>query len=151
MVLAFDLSAETDALPADPLLDELLQAGEGPTADEQDVRGIDSEELLRRVLATALWRHAGLSTLEDLEQSLLNAFTGHVTGDRRVVGLARDLVDFVDVDDARLGLLDVEVRRLDELEQDVLHVLAHVAGLGEGGRVGDGERHVEDARQSLRQ
>ena len=49
----------------------------------------------------------------------------------------------------RLGALDVEVRRLEELEQDVLDVLADVAGLGQGGRVGDGERHVEHPRERL--
>jgi hypothetical protein len=38
-----------------------------------------------------------------------------------------------------------------QLDDDVLHVLAHVAGLGEGGGVGDGEGHVQDARQGLRE
>ena len=39
-------------------------------------------------------------------------------------GLAGDLVDLVDVDDPGLGLLDVVVRGLDQLQQDVLDVLA---------------------------
>ena len=43
---------------------------------------------------------------------------------------AGDLVDLVDVDDARLGLLDVVVGCLDELQQDVLDVFADVAGFG---------------------
>ena len=38
--------------------------------------------------------------------------------------------------------LDVEVGGLEQLERDVLDVLADVAGLGQRGRVGDGERHV---------
>ena len=48
-----------------------------------------------------------------------------------------------------LRLLDVVVGRLEQLEDDVLDVLADVAGLGQGGRVGHGEWHVEDPRQSL--
>ncbi len=40
-------------------------------------------------------------------------------------------------------------RQLDELEQDVLHVLAHITGLGKRGGVGDGKRHLEDARERL--
>ena len=48
-----------------------------------------------------------------------------------------------------LGLLDVVVRCLDQLEQDVVDVLADVAGLGQGGRVGDRERHVEQPGQRL--
>ncbi len=125
--------------------------GEGAAADEQHVGGVDGEELLVRVLAAALRRHAGHRALEDLEQRLLHALARDVARDGRVVGLARDLVDLVDVDDAGLGALDVEVGRLDQLEQDVLDVLAHVAGLGERRGVGDGERHVEDAGQGLRQ
>ena len=93
-----------------------------------------------RVLAAALGRHATPGALEDLQQRLLHALAGDVAGDRRVLGLAGDLVDLVDVDDPGLGLLDVVVGGLDQLEQDVLDVLADVAGLGERGGVGDGER-----------
>ena len=103
------------------------------------------------MLATTLGRHRRLRSLEDLQQGLLHALTRHVAGDRRVLALARHLVDLVDVDDARLGPLHVEVGRLDQLEQDVLDVLADVAGLGERGGVGDGERHVELTGQRLRE
>ena len=104
-----------------------------------------------RVLAPALRRHRRDRPLEDLQQRLLHALARHVARDRRVVRLARDLVDLVDVDDPGLGLLDVEVGGLDQLEQDVLDVLADVAGLGQRGRVGDRERDVEDARERLRE
>ncbi len=101
------------------------------------------------VLAPALRRHARDRALQDLQQRLLHALARHVARDRRVVRLARDLVDLVDVDDPGLGLLDVEVGGLDQLQQDVLDVLADVAGLGQRGRVGDRERHVQDPRQRL--
>ena len=65
--------------------------------------------------------------------------------------LRRNLVDFVDVDDAALGALDIVVGRLQQLQDDVLHVLADIAGFGQRGGVGHGEGHVEDARQRLRQ
>ena len=146
-----DLGTEADRVLADPPGDDLLQAGERTAADEQDVRGVDRQELLVRVLAPALRRHRGDRALEDLQQRLLDALAGDVARDRRVVRLARDLVDLVDVDDPGLGLLDVEVGRLDQLEQDVLDVLADVAGLGQRGRVGDRERDVEDPRERLRQ
>ena len=136
---------------AGALLDDLLQAGEGAAADEQDVGGVDLDELLVRVLAPALGRDVGPRALEDLEQRLLDALAGDVAGDRRAVRLAGDLVDLVDVDDAGLGALDVPVGGLDQLEQDVLDVLADVTGLGERGGVGDGERHVEHPGQRLRQ
>ena len=94
-------------------------------------------------------RHRRHRALEDLQQRLLDALARHVARDRRVVRLARDLVDLVDVDDPGLGLLHVEVGGLDQLEEDVLDVLADVAGLGERRGVGDRERDVEDLGQRL--
>ena len=63
--------------------------------------------------------------------------------------LAGDLVHLVDVDDAALGQLNVEIRRLQQAEQDILDIFAHIAGLGQRGRVRDGERHVQDLGQRL--
>ena len=103
------------------------------------------------MLAAALRRNARLRALHDLQQRLLHALARHVARDGQVLGLARHLVDLVDVDDADLGARNVEVRRGDELEQDVLNILAHVAGLGQRGGVRDGERHPQRAGQRLRQ
>jgi len=62
-----------------------------------------------------------------------------------------DLVDFVDIDDAALGTLDVEIGRLQQLENDVLDVLADIARFRQGRRVGHGKGNIENARQRLRQ
>jgi hypothetical protein len=51
----------------------------------------------------------------------------------------------------RLRLLDVVVALLQQLLDDVLDVLADVAGFGQRRRIGDRERHVEQARQRLGQ
>ena len=64
------------------------------------------------------------------KQRLLHTFARHVAGDRRVLVLATNLVDFVDVDNALLRALDVAVRGLQEFENDVLNVFANVAGFG---------------------
>ena len=40
-----------------------------------------------------------------------------------------NFVDFVNVDDAPLGALDVVFRRLQKLQDDVLDIFAHIAGL----------------------
>ncbi len=101
------------------------------------------------MLPAALRRHRGDGALEDLEQRLLHAFAGDVAGDAGVFRLPRDLVDLVDVDDAALALRHVELAGLEQAHQDVLHVLADVPRLGEGGGVGDGEGDVEDAGERL--
>jgi len=53
---AAHLSPEADALLADAVLDDLVEAGERTTADEQHIGGVDLDELLVRVLAPALGR-----------------------------------------------------------------------------------------------
>src|SRR5439155_12100385 len=103
------------------------------------------------VLAPALWRDVGDRALQDLQERLLHALAGHVTRDRRVLRLARDLVDLVDVDDTALGALHVVVRGLEQAQNDVLDVLTDVAGLGERGRIRDRERHAQHLRERLRE
>lgn len=149
VVGAAHIGAEADRRALAACGDDLLEPGEGAAADEQDVGGVDLQELLLWVLATALGRHRGDRPLHDLEQSLLHALAGDVAGDRGVVRLAADLVDLVDVDDAALRPLDVVVGRLQELQDDVLDVLAHITGLGERRRIRHRERHVEDPGKRL--
>ena len=150
-VLLCTVAREADARLLGAVLDHLLQAVEGAAADEQDVGGVDLQEVLVRVLAPALRRHAGHRAFDQLEQRLLHAFARHVARDAGVVGLAADLVDLVDVDDAALRPLDVVVAVLQQLLDDVLDVLADVAGLGQRGRIGNDEGHVQQPRQGLRQ
>src|SRR6516164_5721402 len=130
---------------------DLLEPIEGAAAYEQDVGGVDLQEFLLRMLASALRWHRRDRAFHDLQQGLLHALARDVAGDGGVVGLAADLVDLVDIDDAALGALDVVVGRLQQLEDDVLDVLADITGFGERGRISHSEGHVEDARERLRQ
>src|SRR5207302_2238519 len=104
-----DVGAEADALATDASLDDLLETRERTAADEQDVRGLDLDEFLVRMLASALRGNRSDRSLENLQQRLLHALAGHVARDRGVLGLARDLVDLVDVNDSGLGALHVVV------------------------------------------
>nr|WP_263862629.1 hypothetical protein [Bifidobacterium platyrrhinorum] len=135
-----------------PRPDDVGEPHERAAADEQDAACVDRHGLELTMLARAFDGHRRDRPLQDLEQRLLHALAGHVARDGRVLAaLARDLVDLVDVDDAVLGLRHVAVRRLDETLEHGLHVIAHIAGLGERGRVRDDERHVHDLRERLRE
>ena len=123
---------------------------ERAAADEQDVGGVHRREFLVRVLAPALRRNIRNRTFQDLQQRLLHALARDIAGDRRILVLAADLVDLVDVDDALLALLHVAVGGLQQLQDDVLDILAHVPGFGQGGGIHDGERHVQNLGQRLR-
>jgi hypothetical protein len=68
-----------------------------------------------------------------------------------IFSLARNLIDLVDIDDATLRPFDIVVSRLQQPQDDVLDILTDVTGFGQRRRVGHGERHVDDPRQSLRQ
>src|SRR5918997_1730624 len=146
-----DLRLEAERLVAHAALDDLLQPDERAAADEEDVGRVDGEELLVRVLAAALRRDVGDRAFENLQKRLLDALARHVARDRGVLVLAANLIDLVDVDDALLRALHVAVGGLQELEDDVLHVLADVAGLGQRRRVHDGEGDREHARERLRE
>src|SRR5256885_2782801 len=143
--------AEADAALFGAAAYDFLQAVERSSADEQDVGGVHLHEVLVGMLAPALWGHGRDRPFDQLEERLLHALAGHVPRDRGVAGLHQDLSDLVDVDDAALRLVDVVVAVLEELLDDVLHVLADVARLGERGRVGDHERDVQEARHRLRE
>src|SRR6185369_4464679 len=75
---------EAERLLANAPLDGLVEADERAAADEENVARVDLEELLVRVLASALRRDVGHRAFEDLEQRLLDAFTRHVARNRGV-------------------------------------------------------------------
>ena len=101
------------------------------------------------MLAATLRRNACNRAFHDLQQRLLDALTRHVAGDRGIVRLAADLVDFIDIDDAALGALDIVIGCLKQLQDDILDILADIAGFRERRGVSHRERHVENARQRL--
>src|SRR3954447_7465156 len=151
LVRSGDVSAKAHRLALHAVRDDLLETRKGAAANEQDVRGVDLEEFLLRVFAATLRRNARGSPFHQLQQRLLNALARHVARDRRIVRLAADLVDLVDVDDPALRLLDIAIRSLEQLQADVFDVLADVAGLRQGRRIGHCKRHVEDPGKGLRQ
>ncbi len=150
LALAFDAGAEAKRLVAHPALDQLVQPLKGTTADEEDVGGVDLHVLLLRVLASALGGHAGNGALQDLQQRLLDALAGDIAGDGGVLRLAGDLVDLVNVDDPLFRFLQVIIGRLDQFQQDILHIFTYIPRFGQRGGVGDGKGHVQHLCQVLR-
>ena len=95
-----------------PLLDDFIQTVKRAAADEQDILGVHLNELLMGMLPAALRRYVGHGSLHDLQQRLLHALAGNVTGNGGIFALAGDLIDLIHIDDAVLGPLHIEVRRL---------------------------------------
>ena len=128
------------------------QVGEGAGGDEQDVLGVDHDEVVFVPVLGHVQRDEQLAPLEDLQQRLLHPFAADVApgagaGARAAAG---DLVDLVDEHDAPLGALDVLVGPVEQFAHHDLHVFAVIARLGVFGGVGDGEGHLEQLGQGAR-
>ena len=134
------------------LLDDVVQTGEGATADEENVARVDGGVLREGRLHATRKRHLHRRALKHLEQALLDGFATDITTTARALGTAialGDLVDLVNVDDAMLGTLDIALGCGDELGDDALDVIADVTGLGKRGRIRDGQRHIEQIGERL--
>ena len=142
---------EAHGLFAYAVFDDLFNPIERAAADEQNVRGIDLDEILVRMLAPALRRHAGDGAFQDLEQRLLHAFAAHIARDGDILALAGDFVDFIDVHDAALGEFHIVIRVLNQAEQHIFDVFAHIPGLREVGGIANGKGNVQNLSQSLRE
>ncbi len=77
--------------------------------------------------------------------------TRYVTRDGRIVCLARNLIDLVDIDDAALRTLNVIVGSLQQFQDNVLNVLTDIARLGKSRCVSHRKGNIEHPRQCLRQ
>ncbi len=108
-------------------------------------------KLLVGVLAASLGRDVGHGALQNLQESLLHPFAAHVPGDGRILRLAGNLVQLVDVNNPFFRPADVKIRRLDQAQKDVLHILPHISRLGEGGGVRNGEGDPQHPGQGLGQ
>ena len=148
-VFAVHVRAEADAAFFGALADDFVQTGKRAAADKQNVGRIDIDELLVRVAAAALLRHAGHSAFDEFEQCLLHAFARHVARDGWAVALTRDFVDFVNINNAVLRFFHVEIAVAQQLGDDSFHVFTHIARFGQRGGVGHGEGHVQLPRQRL--
>ncbi len=106
------MDLEADARDGDAAAHDVFEPLEGAAAHEEDLARVDGDELLMWMLPAPLRWDGGERALDHLQERLLHAFPRHVAGDRCALGLAGDLVDLVDVDDALLGARDVVVGHL---------------------------------------
>ncbi len=109
IILILHIRAEPDGGTFAALRDDPVEASESAAANEEDIRRIDLQEFLLRMLASALRRNGCNRAFHDFQKGLLHAFPAHIARDGRVVGFAADLVDFVDIDDAALRTLNIVV------------------------------------------
>ena len=124
--------------------------GEGPTTNKENIACIKLHKILLRMFAPGVGWHICRGAFNDLEQRLLYPFTTDIARDAGVVApFACDLVNLVDIDDPVASALSVPLGCLQKTNQNGFHILADVASFRQGGGIGDGNRHIDQARQGL--
>ena len=95
------------------------------------------------MLPASLRRYGGDCSLEDFQQGLLNALPRHISSDGRIFRFSRDFIDFININNSGFSPLGIVVCGLEELQEYVLDILAHIASLSQGSSVGDREGNVQ--------
>ena len=67
------------------------------------------------MFATTLRRDRRSGAFDELQQGLLNTFAGYVTGNRWIIRFARNLINFVNVNDAIFGFFDIIIAFLQQV------------------------------------
>ena len=151
LLLEMNIRLESHGLTADTVSDNLIKTVKGTATYEQNIVGIDLYKILLGVLSPPFGWNAGHGAFYNLQKRLLDTFPRHIPSNGRTVRFAGNLVNLIDIDDTPAGGLHIIIRLLNEIQDNVLHVLAHIPGFCKGRGVGNGERHFEDLREALSQ
>ena len=101
------------------------------------------------MLSSSLRRNAGNCALQDLKKRLLDTLTGYISCDGRILRLSCYLVDLINVDNAVLRTVNIIISCLNDLQQNILHILAYISGLREGCGVCNGKRYIQKSGKCL--
>ena len=102
---------------------------------------------LRLQIVRAPQRH--LRIFHQLQERRLHATSADVATNQ--ISGRRDLVDFIDVDNAELRERDITIRLVHELADKIFHITTDVAGFAELRRVRLDERHFDQIGDVLDQ
>ena len=95
--------------------DDFLKPDERTPADEEDVGRVESFGFVMRVVTTASKRNVDCAALDHLENGLLDTLATNIPSGADVLRFGSQFVEFVDVDDASLGCLNVIVCGSDQI------------------------------------
>lgn len=129
--------------------DDFIEPVKRTAANEENLRRINLNKILVRVLTSTIGRDVGYRTFKNFQKRLLNAFAGHITRNRDIFTLPGDLIDLVDVNNAALCKFHIKIRRLNETQQDVFYVVADIPRFRERRRIRDGKRNLQNPRKRL--
>src|SRR5687767_6268312 len=154
VVFAFaSAGAETDGGFAHAAADDFFEAIESAADNEENVFCVDGvaaffaahlafEHGLDLAGEVLLRARGDVGFLHELEEVSLDPASGDVA--RGVAAGASDFIDFVDVNDAVLGALDVAIGAADEFAHEIFDIAADVTGFGKFGGVAFDEGNADE-------
>ena len=102
-----------------------------------------------RMLSAALRRNRCHCTLQDLQKCLLNTFTGNISCNRDILGLLRDLVDLIDINNTSFGFLNVIICCLNQFQQNILHIFTDITCFCQSCCICDSKWYIQNLSQCL--
>ena len=146
-----DFCIETNGFCIFSGFDNFIQPFKSAAADKQNIGGINLDKLLLRVFSAALRRYVSHRSLYNFQKSLLYSFSGYVSGNGGIFRFSGNFVNFVNINNAILSTFYIVICCLNDFQQNIFHILAHITGFGQSGCVGNGKRHIQQSCQRLSQ
>ena len=101
------------------------------------------DEFLLRMLPAPFRRNIDDIAFQQFQHGLLNALSGNVPGDGRIVALPGYLVDLIDEDDTPLCLGNIVIRLLKQSGQDAFNIFSHITCLCENRGIDNREGNIQ--------
>ena len=149
ILLALDLCFKPHGFFIHPLFNDLIQTIKCSSADKEDIRSIDLNKLLMRMLAATLRRYIGDGAFQQFQQCLLNTFAGNIASYGSVLTFTGDLIKLIDIDNALFRTFHIKISCLQELKENILHVFTDISGLRQGSGICNCKRHIQHLGEGL--
>ena len=99
----------------------------------------------------ALRRHITHGTFQDFQESLLDAFSANVARNGWIFRFPGYFIDFININNTAFCPLNIKICCLNQAEQDVFYIFAHITSFCQRCSVRNGKRNVQQTRKCLRQ
>mmetsp|Transcript_6440 Transcript_6440/g.12722 ORF Transcript_6440/g.12722 Transcript_6440/m.12722 type:complete len:458 (+) Transcript_6440:232-1605(+) len=147
----FHFGAKADGGGIHAFVDDVFEAGEGSSADEEDVGGVDLDEVASGVFPSWLLGNIDDVALDDLQERMLNSLPGDIATDADISSRFANLVRFVEVNDSFLASFQILSAFEVELEQNTLNILANIPRLRQTRGIGNDQRDINQLGQCFDQ
>ena len=143
------LCIKSDTLFTNTISNNFVQPNKRTTTDEENILRVNMNELLTRMLSTALWRNTCIGTFQNFKKRLLYTFTRNIACNREVLCFTRNFVDLVYIYNTHFCALNIAISSVNKLKQNVFDIFTYIASFGKRGCIGNCKRNFQKTRKGL--